>query len=334
LLGLFALALVATCVLWLVPLLALSGGPAAYFRENALLAGTVSARTSLLGAGVDGLAYNIAFEAMALGVGLAFGVVPLGLWALRLLKFSLGRDLKAFVLFWTLPALALYAVSHVGQYGYLLVALPPLILLSAVCARVLVERLWPAGHRLAPAPALMPLAGTLACAVLALGSAAYFVLAQGPTTAANIVDNDAHWRAISSQLSGEDLRSTALVMSDDWDKSFRMAGYLLPAFHSYAAGKGADDTYGWLYSAYAGRSTYGLPHPLAGSYLSLPPGTRKVIALDREIAEKFDEGQGPQPLSLADGSVVYILQSERADIAALVLKGDRLRAVYRVTAVK
>ena len=69
--------------------------------------------------------------------------------------------------------------------------------------------------------------------------------------------------------------ATALVMSTGWDGPFRVAGYLLPGFHSYAAGKGAGDAYGWLYSAYAGRSTYALPSPPAQPYLGLPPGTRR-----------------------------------------------------------
>ena len=46
-------------------------------------------------------------------------------------------------------------------------------------------------------------------------------------------------------------------------------GYLLPQFHSYAAGKGPDEkTLGWLYSAYGWQSTYALPHPPPASYHS------------------------------------------------------------------
>jgi hypothetical protein len=326
--GLFGLSLAVTCALWLVPLLALSGGPAAYLHQSGLLASAASARTSIFGAGAEGVGYNVAFEVLALGVGLAFGALPLGLWTLRVVRFSLARDVKAFVAFWALPAPVLYAFSHIGQYGYLLIVLPPLVLLSAVCARVLVERV--ARLRLG----VRPLAGALVCATLALGSAAYFALAQGPTTAANIIENDSHWKAIRATLNTEDPASTALLMSNDWDKSFRMAGYLLPEFHSYSAGKGAGDAFGWLYSAYGGRSTYGLPHPPAWSYLDLPPGTRKVIALDTDIAEKFGEGQKPRQVPLSDGSMVYILQSNGPDIAALVLSGDRLWAVYREAAVK
>src|SRR5438552_10961163 len=79
----FGSSLAATCVLWLVPLLVMSGGPAAYLHENALLAQAVPARTSIFEAGAEGLGYNMTFEALALGLGLAFGAVPLGLWALR-----------------------------------------------------------------------------------------------------------------------------------------------------------------------------------------------------------------------------------------------------------
>ena len=158
------------------------------------------------------------------------------------------------------------------------------------------------------------------------------MFAQGPTTATNIAQNDAHWRAVRLMLSHEDPTSTALLANESWGASFRTAGYLLPAFHTYAAGEGTGDAYGWLYSAYGGRSDYRLPRPPAQPELDLPPGTHKVIALDQEVAEKFGKGQEPRPVTLADGSTVYISQSEGSDIAALVLRQDRLWAVYNQAA--
>ena len=114
-------------------------------------------------------------------------------------------------------------------------------------------------------------------------------------------------------------------MSTDWDGPFRAAGYLLPQFHSYAAGKGPDEkTLGWLYSAYGGQSTYALPHPPPASYLPLPPGTRTIIALDEAMAESLSEQWSAQRerVPLSDGSEIYVLRSPGAAIEGLILEGD------------
>jgi hypothetical protein len=155
--------------LWLVPLLEMSGGLNAYLRENSLLAQTTSGQTSIFAVGIEGPLYNITFEGLALAVGLAFGVLPLGLWAARVVRFSLGRDLKGFMAWWVLPALVSYGLSHVGQYGYVLVVLPPLVMLSALCARVVVGMSVRFANR-----------GVVVCGLLSLASAGYFLLASWP----------------------------------------------------------------------------------------------------------------------------------------------------------
>ncbi len=45
--------------LWLLPLLAMSGGPGAYLREDSLLAQTTSGRTAIFAVGIEGPLYNI-----------------------------------------------------------------------------------------------------------------------------------------------------------------------------------------------------------------------------------------------------------------------------------
>ncbi|HYP40582.1 MAG TPA: glycosyltransferase family 39 protein, partial [Chloroflexia bacterium] len=274
----FVGALVISSVAWLVPLLMLSGGVETYIHENALLAQAVSERTSIVGAGIEGLGHNLLFEGLGLMLGVAFGVVPLGLWAARVLRFKLANRVRAFLLWWTLPSLALYAISHVGQYGYLLAVLPPFLMLSALCARVLVERLSQGRNTRAPA------AGAYLCAALALASAGYFVVGEGPVTASNIVRNDERWHTLRAALGEMDPRSTALVMSMEWAGPFRLAGYLLPDFQSFALGEDEQDKLGWLYSAYGGRSNYALPHPSAAPQLDLSEGTRTVVVLDEDTA--------------------------------------------------
>ena len=50
--------------------------------------------------------------------------------------------------------------------------------------------------------------------------------------------------------------------------------------------------------------------------------------------DTFGDAQSLRPVALSDGSVVYILQSKGADIAALALRGGRLWAVYGEAATK
>lgn len=319
----FGTALALTSLAWLTPLLVMSGGLAAYLYENELQAAAVAGRTSLVGTGLNGVAFNITFEILALGTGLAFGVVPLGLWTARMLRFTLMSRAKAFLFFWVLPPIALYAVSHLGQYGYLLVALPPLLILSALCARML-------GEQLAHKKGVSEAAGLLIAIALSVTSAGYFLLAQGPVTAANITGNNNHWEAVKSGLASFPARegNIALVMGVQWAGPFREAGYLLPNYYSYALGYGRNGQFGALFTAYEGQSSYGLPYPVAKTYLPLPSGTRTIVALDDATAGMITGEGGVRAVSLADGSSLYLLHSDKADIEGLIIKPDQLDAVY------
>jgi hypothetical protein len=329
----FVVAFFGTCAVWLMPLLMLSGGLEAYLHENALLAQAVSARTSIIDAGLEGLAHNLTFEALGLALGLGFGLIPLGLWVARVIRFTLSPMLRAFILWWTMPTLVFYAVSHIGQYGYLLVVLPPILLLSAACIRVwggrLAYRSWDDGRRATDDrgrfEARKAVPGVVICAVLAIASAAYFILASGPVTASNIADNDAHARAMREAVSRMDATSTVLVTSVDWSNPFRLMGYILPGYHVYAYGPDEKKKSGWLYSAYGGRSTYALPHPTAESRLGLPPGTRNVVALDDETAEMMGGEKSLKAVSLADGSTLYMLDLGGSLIQALVIEEGKIR---------
>ena len=316
----FAISLPATCALWLVPLLVMSGGFEAYLLENALLAERTSGRTSIFTAGIEGLIYNLTFEGLALASGLAFGAIPLGLWATRTLRFSLAPGLRAFLSWWALPPIVFYAISHFGQDGYMLVALPPLVLLSAICLRVLAHRL--AGLDTARWTAL-------ASAVLSALSMGYFLLAQGPITLSNIDRNDAHWRVLRANLNSMDPSNTALIMSVEWAGPFRLAGYLLPDFHAYAAEVEPGQPAGWLYSAYGGRSTYALPRPTPQPYLSLPEGTTRVVGLDDATGAMLAREKGLRRVSLQDGSTLYILDSAPAIIEGLTIQEGTIRVVRR-----
>jgi hypothetical protein len=322
----FALVLAGVCALWFVPLTMLSGGLGAYLHENALLADTVVSRTSVVDVGLSGLFYNVTFEGLALAIGLGLGLIPLALWALRLVSFSLARPVRSFLLLWSLPPLLFYSASHVGQFGYMLVVVPPLAILSAVSARVLAmmigrrrerDKAGDAGER----------AGLALCGAIALFSLAYFLLAPGPITASVVEGNDAHWRAVQVALRNDDPASTVLVMSIGWDGPFRAAGYLLPQYRSYAVDTNDAGDLGWLYSAYNGKSDYSLPTPKGQASLQLPANTRKIVALDPVTARRFAPTGTLDCIQLSDGSTLYVLTLDTGQaISALDIECSQIEA--------
>ncbi|HEX8231157.1 MAG TPA: glycosyltransferase family 39 protein [Chloroflexia bacterium] len=317
----FILVLTGICALWLVPLLVLSGGVEAYLLENALLGREVSDLTSLVGAGPGGVAYNLYIEGVALVVGLAMSLVPLGVWALRVVRFSLSSKLKWFAFWWAGPPLTFFALTHIGQFGYVLLALPPLLMLAATATRVVWERLrgdTPSAAR----------RSVLSCLGLAAASACIFLFAPGPATAPQIAHVDRRWHDIRQTAASMDPSSTALIMGSSWHSSFRHAGYLLPQYHSYALDQKDDRLNGWNYSGYGGESTYVLPKPVPQSYLQLPPGTRTIVALDEQVGEAMSAQPGLQRVSLGGDTTLYVLHSQ-VDIEGLRVENEAISPVYK-----
>jgi hypothetical protein len=330
----FSAALIGTCLTWLVPLLVMSGGVEVYLRESALLAESASGQTSLVSAGLEGLLYNLAFIALSLGLGVGFALVPLGLWAARVVRFSLTPILRTFLLVWTLPTIIFYALTHVGQYGYLLAILPPLLILASLAARVWGERVGiPSGARTFRKHSGAAI-GIAICLIAALSSTAYFLLARGPITANSIWGHEIHWRTLRSELGRLDPGSTVLVMQVDWESPFRLAGYLLPQYHSYTIGSARpgdeEGPVGWLYSAFERRSSYRLPHPQPERVLILPPNTHRIIALDEETAAMLSRTHLLSPslkgtlVSLDDGTTLYMLDSPATAIGTLTIAEKEL----------
>jgi hypothetical protein len=118
---------------WLGPMLWLTGIGRYLAASVDLYASTVHA-TTLLGGGwtrnVAGLG-----EALLVGVGV---FLPALAWGLRRAPAELlrGSDRAVFFALWTLPALAVYGLVHLGQHGYLLTVLPACYL---VVGRTLVD---------------------------------------------------------------------------------------------------------------------------------------------------------------------------------------------------
>jgi hypothetical protein len=143
--------------LWLVPLVVSAGGPTAYLGASLELFDSTVRGTSVMGGrwlpNLERLT-----EASLLGLGLFLPVlVAAGVVAIR--RGLPGRPRAWLFLAWGLPPLLVYALVHVGQYGYLLTVLPAAYLLVARALVAGQRRLEP---RLGPGPAWTATAGAVA----------------------------------------------------------------------------------------------------------------------------------------------------------------------------
>jgi hypothetical protein len=126
--------LIASVLAWLMPMLWLTGGPAAYVGASTQLYGSVLLPTSVLGGSLEITLAQVRYLLESTLVGLG----PLGLVAVILPAYSrrMGwRRPEWFLLGWIVPPVIFYMLIHFGQAGYVLTFLPALVvLLSRVLA--------------------------------------------------------------------------------------------------------------------------------------------------------------------------------------------------------
>ncbi|HXF70846.1 MAG TPA: hypothetical protein VNK89_13680 [Thermoflexus sp.] len=119
-------------LLWLIPLLVLTGGPARYLEISRAYNAHFLSSTLVFGPhGLTALQRNLSkllpYTAYGIaGAGLALGM---GLWRLR--QAGLGRFPWIGWFLWITPSLMFYTLIHMGQQGLVLVFLPALLLLAA-----------------------------------------------------------------------------------------------------------------------------------------------------------------------------------------------------------
>src|SRR5690606_32445133 len=112
---------------WLIPLLWLSGGPAAYIEQSRALGELAGGPTSVLSGTPGGVAQNLLLVVLGFVAGLGAALVLLlaPTPVRRTWPHSAARQL---LLLWAAPALAVYLLGHTGQVGYVLFLLPAAIL--------------------------------------------------------------------------------------------------------------------------------------------------------------------------------------------------------------
>jgi hypothetical protein len=155
---------------WLLPMMALSGGPAAYLATLSTASVDIAEESSFLVA--SQLAVNGGRMAFYLGYGLLLAALPLawGTWWAGRNWRTLIRDRRFWMLvLWIGPAFGFYLVVHLRQHGHIFTFLPALLILSAASIVGLSRRLKRAERR------RIALGGLVS--VVALVNAAFFLAA-------------------------------------------------------------------------------------------------------------------------------------------------------------
>lgn len=264
-------------VAWAVPMVALSGGPAAYLTaidaylkvwspQSAYVPGDFASGQATLA--TYNLNFFVNYSRQMLGVGVLLVFYALGR---RLGPIHLATDYRArFLLVWTLPPILTYVFTHLGEPGYVLSLAPQAAVVAAVAlldlgrdTALATAALRARGARWLPTPILVRrgLVALLAAGIVGWNIQA-FLRGTGPGRLPDLRTRDATTLAQVEYLRGQPPGST-LVLAHD---TLRQLEYYLP---------GERPTL--LYDEYApGWET-------ARTRTPLPPSVRQVVVLDTPL---------------------------------------------------
>jgi hypothetical protein len=136
--------LLASVLAWLLPMMWLTGGPAAYLAASTQLYESMLVPTSVLGGSLEITLAQLRYLLESTLVGLG----PLGLVAAAVPAYARREGWRApewFLLAWMVPPAIFYTLVHFGQAGYVLTFLPALVILLS---RVLVWAMAAGSERL------------------------------------------------------------------------------------------------------------------------------------------------------------------------------------------
>ena len=315
------LALAATCLSWVAPLVYLAGGPLQYARTALDLFQFVGERTSVVYGGLQAVLGNLAQVGGGLLVGLNLSLLPLVLCLARRCpaRRRLSRGQWGMLALWAGPALAVFIFGHFGQLGYLLLVLPAVCLVLAVYVEALGQRLTgPLRLTHGAATAVLVVVLTAAHLVTVLGSpATAHALLDDPIEAAmvDIRDNDRFWSEVPPFVGRFSPAETiVLAEASPWG-SFRHAGYYLPKYRVYGLGRDRRDRFGWLFTAYDGGADYSVEGlARARRTLPRPDGARWAIILDPQLARSLIQHEALVETIATGHRSVYVLDLSRVDL--------------------
>lgn len=320
------LTVVAGCLIWAIPLVSMTGGPLGYWRQLHWLTETAVEPNSLLrGPSLRWLHQLLdvgVASAVALNLFGALILLALAIWAIK----RRGRDrphLSTRVVFlgaWLIPPLAEFTLVCFGQWGYLLLILPPSLLLGLLA----IER-------------LVPLRSQLSCGMLSAAIAASLLIflimpsiqsASPPfqPTRAAIRANDATWLSVQRYVDSLPAKQTVILTSADGLHSFRIASYLLPRYDVIGIGRDWSGDWGTMYYADDGHSTYHLDPSLRAQEWVPVNDVADVVVLDEVVIRKIADQSAWSRSTLADGAPM-LARTPAISPEYLSFAGGRIRLV-------
>jgi hypothetical protein len=214
---------------WFLPMAYMTGGIESYlaaFRELWLFN---TGHHSVFAKGLDHLKINLlylhAFIFYSLGAALPF--LPLALYAVfRSGNSSLLKDDRAvFLFFWMLPSFLFYLLIFIsGNPGYILIIMPPLVILASASLCYITTGLRNITGR--------DFHYLMLYSLVSINSL-LFLCGNLPVSRSDITSHDTEIQALAGHLSRLDHRTTALFISPDSFYSYRHLMVYLPRFTVY-----------------------------------------------------------------------------------------------------
>ncbi|HEV1997047.1 MAG TPA: glycosyltransferase family 39 protein [Candidatus Dormibacteraeota bacterium] len=309
-----AAVLAATSLLWLVPLIAMSGGPARYLLASRELSARASDTSAVWKTGLDGLQLN--GSAVLAGVALAVGLfAPLGLTYVLVRRLPgvrrqyqhiarLDRDYVVLTAALLVPTLGVYLLVHIGQLGYILLLLPALLLPAGAVLDGVARAVF-------AAPRARQLRGVL-LATCALANAATFALPQDGLLD-QLTRHDTYAGALVAAIHTYDPATTVLLTSAEANGSYRLAQYYLAGYPVVAVGKDKHKHAGEMFSTDGRAPEYDLSRFDHTGRLSLPESTRTVIVLDADAAALVGDRGLLTPVLFGDNWRAWTFQPAGSD---------------------
>lgn len=286
-------------LVWLIPLLVMSGGPIHYLELSRQLAELTGGAT-WLGAGAGVLQnFIVVALAMVLGMHLALLAAPVELVS-RAKSAPISTSHRRLLVIWGLPALLTYLLVHSGQLGYMLLLLPIGIIWAS---KIFDAHLTSNVAKPALAAGLLIAANGLG--FFLLPEIAYATVSRGQVEfpekmASNTLvrrgiqqvslpRNDAHWESLLAWVGTFDSEEVAVLAEPRDGGSFRHLSFYLPDFMVYGLGTDKSGTFGHLFTSVDGTTDYNVEKlDESNNTLDFPSNVRTVLIPDPRLQERLD----------------------------------------------
>ncbi|MFP3882759.1 MAG: ArnT family glycosyltransferase [Actinomycetota bacterium] len=317
-------------LVWLVPLMVMSGGPLNYLQVSRQLAELTGGAT-WLGAGAGVLQnFIVVTLAVVLGMHLALLAIPVQRFSRRKPP-AISAEHRRLMMVWGIPALFTYLFVHSGQLGYVLVILPIGIIWASKVFSSLVT-----AHSLkavAAAGALIVANGLgffllpeVAFATVSRGDVEFpdrmasNTLVQRGIQQVSLPRNDAHWETMLNWVETYDSESTMMLAEPKDGGSFRHLSFYLPEFVVYGLGTDKGETFGHLFTSDENSSDYSVERLTeARTSLDIPSHIDTILVPDPRLQDRLEGLLELDYEVLENGAVVAV--AEVPDYERIVFVG-------------